>query len=182
MSHLVKFFALSIIIILGFAACTSSNVTYAKQLKDEQQLIADFIAREKIQVVTTMPTTYPWPDKLYYKSYSGLYFHLKNQGDITSTDSVELNDLVSMRYIQYTLTTNPDTTRYMNTLDRPYPTTFNFYDATQTAACKGWQEAISYMKYSNSEAKLIVFSKLGFQADETSVTPYGYDIDIKIRK
>lgn len=160
-------------------ACTDQS-TYADELKAEKALIADFISRNGITVVETKPTTVPYPDKVYYKTSSGLYIHIKSVD--TSVDTVATNDLVIFRYMQYTLGTNPDTISYMNTVDSPFPVTFYFNDLTQDQACTGWHEAISLMVYDNAEANIIVPSKLGFSTDEKIVVPYGYDIRIKIRK
>lgn len=171
----------------GLSSCVN-EVTYADQLKSEKKLIASFLSRNKIKVVTKMPTTFPWPDNVYYKSSSGLYFRLEEQGDkynvdgTKSKDSVTTNDLVINRYIKYTLNTVSDTSYYQNTVDYPFPISFYYNDASQTSACDGWHEAVKYMQYNNSAAKIIVYSKLGFSNDESSVIPYGYDMRIKIRK
>jgi hypothetical protein len=156
-------------------------MTYAEELKAEQKLIADFISRQKIKLVTTMPTTFPWPDNVYYKSKTGLYYRLTNQGDITSQDSVESGDKVVPRYIQYTLeASNPDTISNMNTIDSPYTSSFSYLNTDE--ACLGWHEAVGYMKKNNAEAKIIVYSKLGFSGYADPATPIGYDIKIKIQK
>jgi hypothetical protein len=162
-------------------ACKDEGMTYAEELKAEKELIADFISRQDIQVVTTLPTTFPWPDRVFYKSKTGLYFRLTNEGDIASEDSVETGDLVVPRYIQYTLTANnSDTISNMNTIDSPYPSSFVYLNTAQ--ACMGWHEAVGYMKKNNSEAKIIVYSKLGFSGYADPATPIGYDIKIRIQK
>lgn len=163
----------------GFTSC-QENITYAEQLKTEQTVIADYLSRMGIEVVTTLPTEYPWPEGTYYKSKTGLYFHLVNQGDTSSSYFLETGDKVVPRFIQYTLTEKPDTLFNWTTIDFPYTTDFNYLDYTQV--CYGWHEAASYMKYNNSEAKVIVYSKLGFSQYQNSVTPVGYDLKIRIQK
>ncbi|MBP6609859.1 MAG: DUF4827 family protein [Paludibacter sp.] len=170
-----------------FIVSCSNDKTYADQLKEEQSLIKNFIARQKIKVVTKMPNVIPFPDNVYYKTASGLYIRLENQGDKyldgkLNADSAESGDRISFRYIQYTLSSNPDTISHKNTADGAFPTTFYFNDLTDKRACEGWQEAVSMMKFHNAEAKLIVFSKLGFETDEKYVIPYGYDISMTIKK
>jgi len=167
----------------------SNDKTYADQLKDEQKLIKSFIARQKIQVVTKMPDKIPFPENVYYKTSTGLYIRLESEGDKyingilnPNLDSAETNDRISFRYIQYTLNTTPDTISYNNTAESPFPATFYFNDLTDKNACAGWQEAVTLMKYHNAEAKIIVYSKLGFETDENYVIPYGYDISMTIRK
>lgn len=172
-------FGLTLALVAGLSSCNNTT-TYAQQLDDEQALIQDFIDRHNIQIVSVMPTEYPWPDNVYFKSGSGLYFRLTNQGDTSSTYYLEENDKVVPRFIQYTLTAKPDTLSNMSTIDFPYTTDFNYLDYTQV--CTGWHEAVSYMKYNNSEAKMIVFSKLGFSDNKNNVVPMGYDMTIRIRK
>ena len=167
--------------LLTATACKDEDLTYAEELKAERELIADFISRKNIKVVTTMPTEFPWDDNVYYKSKTGLYYRLTNRGDIASQDSVETGDLVVPRYIQYTLVAdNPDTISNMNTIDSPYPSSFVYLNTDQ--ACLGWHEAVGYMKKNNSEAKIIVYSKLGFSGYADPATPIGYDIKIRIQK
>lgn len=187
MKLLPKLILIALIAITGLSSCVD-EVTYADQLKSEKKLIADFIKRNNITVVNKMPATFPWPQNVYYKSSTGLYFRLEEQGDkytstgAISTDTVVTNDQIINRYKRYTLNTVADTSYYENTVDYPFPVTFYYNDASQTSACDGWHEAVKYMKYNNSAAKIIVYSKLGFSDDESSVTPYGYDMRIKIRK
>lgn len=180
MKLLFKLLLVIISFSIVFTACINDE-TYADQLKAEKILISDFIARQKITVVETEPKTVPYPKDVYYKTSTGLYINITNAGDVTP-DSVEVNDLVVFRYMKYTLQTDADTASYINTVDNKFPVTFNFYDLTQTQSCAGWHEAVSYMKHNNSEAKIIVYSKLGKSDDQSAVIPYGYDIRIKVRK
>jgi hypothetical protein len=171
---------------LFFISC-NNDATYADQLKDEQKQIKSFIARQNIKVVTKMPNKIPFDENVYYKTSSGLYIRLEKEGDKyingkLNPDSAETNDRISFRYIQYTLENVADTTYYQSTADIAFPQTFYFNDLLDKSACAGWQEAVKYMKYNNAEAKIIVYSKLGFDSDENSVTPYGYDISMTIKK
>ena len=174
-----------LLIILFFStvlvSCKDSAPTYAKQLKDEKQLIADYIKRNNIKVVTEKPTNFPWGENVYLLTKSGLYIHLVSEGDKTNLgDTLVRNDLVIPRFYQYTLNVKSDTISNWNTIDYPFPTTFNYLDNSQV--CVGWHEAVSYMKRNNSQAKFILFSKIGFPATGDEVTPYGYDMIIKIQK
>jgi hypothetical protein len=49
-------------------------------------------------------------------------------------------------------------------------------------ACTGWQVALKYMKYTDSQCKIICPSKMGFSEENSAVTPYGYDLKIKIKR
>ncbi len=162
---------------LAFTSCKDDNVTFAEELAAEQDLIADFVKRQGIKVVNTMPTT--WTDeKVYFKSPTGLYFRLTEPGD--STTKAAMGDLVVPRYIQYTLTEKPDTVWHLSTIDFELPNKFNYLDYTQV--CTGWHEAVGYMKNHNSAASIIVFSRIGFSQYSRPATPIGYDLKIKIQK
>jgi hypothetical protein len=167
----------------------SNDVTYADQLKAEKELIKDYIKRNNIKVVSEMPTTFPWPDNVYYKSTTGLYFRLTNQGDsIFDGDTIRAQDgdVIVTRYIQYTLDTESDTISSWTTLEYAFPTTFDYLsdpdDWADSDACAGWMEVVSYMKYMNAEAKVIVPSKIGFSTYTDDVIPMGYDMKIKIQR
>ena len=168
------------------ASSCSNTETYAQLLNDEQNLIKAYIKRNNIEVVSTFPTDTPWvkDGKVVYVLIpkSGLYFHLINPGDgyKTDSDTIVINNTVVPRFKQYTLNIVSDTISNWNTIDYPYTSNFIYGDLTQS--CKGFQEAVSYMKRNNSEAKLIVPSTIGFQADLMSVTPMGYDLKIKFQK
>ncbi len=172
---------LLLVVITAVLSSCSDNVTYAEQLKAEKELIADYIKRNNIKVVSEFPTKFPWDENVYVLTKSGMYFHLVSQGDMTEgADTLAKNDLVVPRFYQITLNTDPVTISNWNTVDYPYPTTFNYNDLTQ--ACAGWHEAVSYMKRNNSRALFILHSKIGFTATDNSVVPYLYDMKIKIQK
>lgn len=179
-----KIFPIIISVFISALLLTSCDdrTTYAEQLKAERLLIEDYIKRNNIQVITEFPKGKDsWPANVYVKTSSGLYYHLSNPGDTSANaDTLESYDQVSVRYLQYTLSTNPDTVFSWNTIDSPYPTTFNFQDYNK--ANTAWHEALSYMKYNESQAKILVPSKLGFQSNMQSVIPYGYDLKIQFQK
>jgi sulfur carrier protein ThiS len=166
------------------ASSCSSTETYAQLLDDEQALIHGFIVRNNIQIVSTFPTDTPWVKNgkdIYVLTASGLYYHLINPGvSLTPDDTLKLTYTVVPRFKQYTLGLPSDSISNWNTMDYPYPSDFTYGDLTQS--CKGFQEAVSYMKRNYSEAKIIVPSKIGFNADMMSVTPYGYDLKILYQK
>lgn len=174
------FFLISITLLSSIiiSSC-SSTPTYAELLNSEKVVIAAYIKDQKINVIKKLPTNNIWGANDYYLSDTGLYFHLISPG--VGTDSVELGNTVVPRYKQYTLTAVSDTISNWSTIDSPYPVSFT-YGLTTASSCVAFQEAATYMKHNESEAKIIVPSKLGFNADMLSVTPYGYDIKIQFRK
>jgi len=167
-----------------FASSCSSTKTYAQLLDEEKTLIDGFIKRNNILVVSTFPTDGSWVKNgrdIYLLTSSGLYFHMVNPGDLTNKiDTLVLKDIVVPRFKQYSLGVVSDTISNWSTIDYPYPETFVYGDLT--VSCKAFHEAAYYMKRNETEAKIIVPSKIGFNTDMMSVTPYGYDLKIKIQK
>lgn len=180
MKQFTYLISLFFIVTLILTSCDDKK-TYAELLKDERVTIADFIKRNNIQVVSEFPTANAWGENIYVKTTSGLYYRLINEGENSANaDTVETNDMLAVRYIQYTLTEKSDSVFSWNTIDSPYPTTFNYRDYSQS--CAAWHEAVSYMKYNESEAIIIVPSKIGFQTNMISVTPLAYRLRIQFQK
>lgn len=167
-----------------FASSCSSTPTYAQLLDDEQALIHGFVVRNNIQLVSTFPADSIWMKngkEIYAETSSGLYFHMVNYGDsLKSVDTLLLNNTVVPRFLQYTLGVPADTISNWTTVDYPYPSDFVYGDLTQS--CKAFQEAASYLKRNGAECKIIVPSKIGFNADMMAVIPRGYDLKIKFQR
>jgi len=170
---------LTILASLVISSCSNTK-TYAEQLNDEKILVADYIKRNNIIVLSEFPKDSVFAKNEYVLTQSGLYFRFENRGNLTDTVFLQLKDVVVPRYKQYTLGLASDTISNWSTIDFPYPSTFVYGDLTQS--CKAFHEAASYMRRNETEAKLIVPSKLGFNENLTSVTPMGYDLKIKIQK
>lgn len=178
------FVAIAAAVLCGtFIGCKQNS--YAQSLKDEKKLIADFIAREHINIIYEEPKDGKWGEKDYLDlsslGYDNFYFHLDKQGDTTAA-AVKTGDMIVFRYRRYTLDVNADTVSYWTTAQNGYPLEFS-YQTDYNTACLGWHYAVRYMKYSGAEAKIINPSKLGFaNAEGSTVTPYGYDMKITIRR
>lgn len=162
-----------------FTSC-SSTPTYAELLSSEKVQIADYIKRENINVLSSFPKDSIWKKNDYVLTSSGLYFHMVSYGILSDSVSLEVGNTVVPRYKQYSLAVGSDTISNWSTVDFAYPSTFVYGNYSQS--CVAFQEAASYMNRNESVAKIIVPSKLGFNADMLSVTPYGYDLRIKIQK
>lgn len=161
------------------AGCKNKNV-YKDLLKEEEQLIESYIKRNSITVVDEMPEE--WGTNVYWKvpDYDNFYFHLVAPGD-TAQREVANNDIVLLRCKQYGLEAYNDTIYNWTTLDSPEPIKLQYMVASSNS-CTGWQLAIKYMKHTGAECKIICPSKLGFEEANSSVTPYGYDLKIKIKR
>lgn len=178
MKRLVTYVLMGVGMLLGCMSCTSENA-YSTQLKKEKKLIEEYIKRNNITIIYEAPAYDAWKENEYLELDDYCYFHLTVPGD-TTTDEIELGDDVLLRYKRYTLTDPGDTLSYWTSNDASHPIQFQF-GITGSSSCTGWQEALVPMKYSGAEGKLICPSKLGFSSDAKSVTPYGYDMKIKIK-
>ncbi|NDV47556.1 DUF4827 family protein [Paludibacter sp. 221] len=175
MKRIIYAFSLVISVLVLFSSCDKSQRTYAAELKAEKLLIEDYIKRNEIKVVDEMPSddAFLQDENLYYKSTSGLYYRLEKPG--VGTDTVDYKVKIQAKYYEYTLTVPADTSNYWDTSVYPYP-----YEFLLSGTNIGFREAITYMKKSRAEAKLIIPSKLGLNS--SVVTPYGYKIQIQFRK
>ena len=162
-----------------FSACNRSNA-YSELLKAERKLIETYIQQQGITVVLEEPTE--WQENVYWQipDYDNFYFHLVEQGDTTQAE-IEAQETVLLRFKRYTLADYADTLYNWTTQDSPEPIKFQ-YMINSDYSCTGWQTAVKYMKYPGAQCKIICPSKLGFSEENTSVTPYGYDLKIKIKR
>ncbi len=168
-----------LVVALSSVACVSSN-SYAKALEAEKELVADYIKREKINILHEIPEDGKWGEKDYVEIDDYLYFHLSYVGDTASNDSVEVGMGINLRYRRYTLDVYADTVSYWSVIEAPTPIEFT-YGTSSSNTCSGWLKALPYMKYNNSEAKIICPSKMGFSEEQSTVTPYGYDLKLQLR-
>lgn len=168
--------------VAGILSGCNAN-SYANDLKSEKALIIEYLKRNNITIISDDPGRGNWRENDYLEIADYLYFHLIDAGD-TEGDSVKSGDQINMRYLKYTLDVPADTIRYWTTNDAPTPITFTYGQSAYTGSsyCSAWQYAIGYMKFSNSTAKIICPSKLGFDEEQETVTPYGYDLKIQIVK
>ena len=173
-----------------------SQNTYSRLRDKEDKLIANYISRNGLNILKEEPADdYVWGEKDYLKvpGYDNYYFHLIERGDSIRIDSVspgefdtidltiEANALIVLRYKQFELTENADTISYWTTLDQAYPYEFHFRNLADCEAV-GWHLAVQYMKYPDSQCAIIQPSKLGFSAEQNTVTPYGYIMKIKVKQ
>ena len=160
--------------------------TYSKQIQQENKIIDNYITREGIHILSEEPALkhgQSWGAKDYValEGYDHLYFHLSSPVD-TLAKKISAGDHVNLRYIKYGLGTYSDTVSRWTTDDAGEPIDLVVGDYSDTESCVGWHLAIIHMGYSGAECKIICPSTAGFSADNSSVTPYGYDIKITKRK
>ena len=162
-------------IVLLVAYGCNSNI-YSEQLKKERKLIESYIARHGLIIVDTLPAADQWEENIYYRVPEGdnCYFHMVALGDTTFPE-IEKEDEVLLRFKRYTLDEYPDTLSNWGTMDSADPIKLEYMVNSETS-CTGWQVALKYMKYPYSQCKIIVPSKMGFREENSTVTPYGYEL------
>lgn len=171
--------AITLITASILASC-NDNTTYAQELKVEQSLIDNYIKRNEINVLKQEPdSNYVWNENDYWLTSTGLYYHQVSKG---AGAPLKTSDIVVPRYIQYTLDEDPVTVSHWSTSDDEYTTNFVYGSGSYTSVCTAFNEAASYMKRNDSEAKIIVHSKIGFTINQRPATPMGYTLKIKIQK
>ena len=172
-----------------------SNNTYSHLRDVEDRLIANYIARNNLNILKEEPADDVWGEKDYYKvpGYDNFYFHLIERGDSVYIDTltggepdtidrtIQINDLIVLRYKRFDLTENPDTLSSWTTLDQGHPYEFHYMNTSDCEAV-GWHLAVKYMKYPDSQCQIIQPSNQGFSDEQNSVTPYGYILKIKVKQ
>ena len=181
---------------LAMIAISCNNNTYSRLRAQEDKLIANYISRNNLEIVTTEPSDdHVWAENEYYKvaGVDNFYFHLISRGDSVRYDTISAtridtvdqkiiaNDLIVARYKRFGLTENADTLSYWTTLDQAYPTEFHYLNTVE-CECMAWHYAVKLMKYPDSQCEIIVPSKLGFSDDQSTVTPYVYILKIKVKQ
>ncbi len=169
-------FMLSTILFL-FSGC-NDRVSYSELQDREQNQIKDYFDRNDIEVVKVMPKTEEWKDNIYYKSESGLYFHLISVGDTTM--QIKNNSIVSIRFILRKIDEqNKLLIRHWEPQDFLIPEKLKIKDLSYNPNFGiGIQEALGYMKNYQSEAIVIVESALNTTHYKNSVTPVKYRLKI----
>ncbi len=173
-----------LLVFVALAACKGN--TYSKQIRQEAKEIDNYISRHNINILKEEPKLghgERWAEKDYIalEGYDHLYFHLSSPID-TNAAKITAGDNINLRYRKYGLGTYTDTVSTWTTDDAGEPIDLVVGDYANTESCMGWHIAILHMGYSGAEGKIICPSTAGFSDDNSSVTPYGYDIKISKRK
>ncbi len=172
-----KLFILTIVL-LALYSCGSDTVSYSELQDKEQKNIKEYIKRNKIKIVKEMPQVDKWAENLYYKSESGLYFHLISKGD--TTIQVKNNSIISIRFLLSKIDKNNTLLiRNWDPQDFSTPEKLKISDLSYNPSFGiGVQEALRYMKNKQSEAIIIVESALNTNSYKNSVTPVKYQLKI----
>ncbi|MDD3405393.1 MAG: DUF4827 family protein [Paludibacteraceae bacterium] len=160
---------------LLLASCESS-ISYSKLLEQEEKLIESYIARQGIEVLETFPADSVFQSNQYYHYPDGIYIQLISKGEGEEATS---GRAIVVRFKQSTLDEYPTEESYWTTMDKPYPVEVTY--GSTTNSCDGWQQALEVMKRTESHAKFIVPSKIGFDEAAQAVTPLLYEMKIKLK-
>lgn len=194
MKQLLLLFFILLAVGFSFQACDDTK-TYAEMLEEEDDAIADFINKEGIKVISQ--TEFFDNDSVtdvekneFVQLSSGVYMQIVDKGSDNPADTVKNNDLVLVRFMEYSLL-DKDTT--LSNLTLPYLVDEFKYTASSssiagifiqglmymaygyTAVPAGWLVPLPYVR-DKAHVRLIVPSKMGHQSAMQYVYPYYYDI------
>lgn len=194
MKKLLLLFFILLAVGFSFQACDDTK-TYAEMLEEEDNAIADFINKEGIKVISQ--TEFFDNDSVtdvekneFVQLSSGVYMQIVDKGSDNPADTVKNNDLVLVRFMEYSLL-DKDTT--LSNLTLPYLVDEFKYTASSssiagifiqglmymaygyTAVPAGWLVPLPYVR-DKAHVRLIVPSKMGHQSAMQYVYPYYYDI------
>ena len=194
MKKLLLLFFILLAVGFSFQACDDTK-TYAEMLEEEDDAIADFINKEGIKVISQ--TEFFDNDSVtdvekneFVQLSSGVYMQIVDKGSDNPADTVKNNDLVLVRFMEYSLL-DKDTT--LSNLTLPYLVDEFKYTASSssiagifiqglmymaygyTAVPAGWLVPLPYVR-DKAHVRLIVPSKMGHQSAMQYVYPYSYDI------
>ncbi len=170
----------SLFFVTMMVSCDDTN-SYAAKSAKEKALIADFIKRNNINVLSQIPIDGNWKDNDYLLTTSGLYYH--QVSPITNGDSIAITSksLFYPRYVESTLD-NPQKVEasHWTVTDDPNPLSFQL--GIDTINMAAFHIAARLMKYNDAEAIIIVPSKIGFKNSMAYSIPYQYRIKIKFTR
>lgn len=194
MKKLLLLFFILLAVGFSFQACDDTK-TYAEMLEEEDDAIADFINKEGIKVISQ--TEFFDNDSVtdvekneFVQLSSGVYMQIVDKGSDNPADTVKNNDLVLVRFMEYSLL-DKDTT--LSNLTLPYLVDEFKYTVSSssiagifiqglmymaygyTAVPAGWLVPLPYVR-DKAHVRLIVPSKMGHQSAMQYVYPYYYDI------
>ncbi len=163
-------------LVVSLIACESTR-NYSKQLESERKKIDAWFARNGYSLETNCPADSAFIVGQWYRLESdGICFCIDSIGD--TARCVKSGDQLNIRYKQSLLDQNALVISYWTTQDSPRPLTVT--KGSSSNSCTGWDDAFGLMRYSGTEAQVIVPSKLGFSDATTAVEPYYYKLSMEI--
>ena len=148
-----------------FYSCDDTK-TYAEQLAEERASINTFMKTRGYTVTSVIPTAVPWPDKVFYKTKSGMYVHVIDTGTYF-VDTIPDNTPINVRYTEFSM---DDDTTYSNMTspEQPFVILYNnISSSTNFGDCLAWHEALDYVG-ERGHVLIIVPADIGFSYYTTS--------------
>ncbi len=161
---------------VALSACESTR-NYSKQLESERKKIDAWFARNGYSLQTECPADSAFVVGQWYRLASdGICFCIDSVGN--REHRVKSGDQLNVRYKQSTLDAGALVISYWTTQDssNPLPVT----KGSTLNSCTGWDNAFDMMRFSGTEAQVIVPSKLGFSDAVSAVEPYYYKLKMEI--
>ena len=193
MKKLTLFFMSLLFCSIAFQACDNTK-TYAEMLDDEKKAISEFIKDHNIKVISQSEfykndSTTDTLKNEYVQLASGVYMQIVDKGSKMPSDTVKKNDLVLVRFMEYSIFDKDTTLTYIN--DPQLPDEFKYtvtsssiagiftagymYNYYGTSVPAGWLVPLTYVR-DKAHVRLIVPSKMGQKNAMQAVYPYFYDI------
>lgn len=157
----INLFIITGLLLLTATACQKQFKSFSTLQDEEDALIENYIKENNLEIVTSMPEEDVWADNLYYKTPSGLYFHMIKKGEVEG-DTIKNGSNVGFRFIEYELD-KKQTVRFRNweVRDFEFPSMMLYGSNSAIADFgAGFYEGIGLMKYRYAEAKIIIPSDL----------------------
>ena len=155
---------------LAFSSC--GNGDYEKLLDAESAQINAYINRNGIKVISSYPADSVWQDGGYYKTKSGIYIHVDDLGD--TSDTIVPNMNIQASYLKKTLDVDPEVVA--DYTKDPHEIVYG----ASSDASTGMLEAIGIMRCHGAKATFILPSRIANSVDMNAVTPYLYEMTIKL--
>ena len=175
---------LTLLVLLLPAVSCSDYKTYAEQLEEMEENIADFMDTHGYLLTETEPTQVPWNDPdgnpLFYLTESGLYVHVIDTGKSSGTKE---RQVVEVRYRE--IDVEGDSVTYSNF--GPYLPVEICKDIVNTGSsssyywgdCEAWHEALDYVG-DGGHVEIIAPSDLGMPVYANSSTKlYAFFYELK---
>ncbi len=193
MKKLTLFFMSLLFCSIAFQACDNTK-TYAEMLDDEKKAISEFIKDHNIKVISQSEfykndSTTDTLKNEYVQLTSGVYMQIVDKGSKIPSDTVKKNDLVLVRFMEYSIFDKDTTLTNIN--DPQLPDEFKYtvtsssiagiftagymYNYYGTSVPAGWLVPLTYVR-DKAHVRLIIPSKMGHSSAMQAVYPYFYDI------
>lgn len=193
MKKLTLFFMSLLFCSIAFQACDNTK-TYAEMLDDEKKAISEFIKDHNIKVISQSEfykndSTTDTLKNEYVQLASGVYMQIVDKGSKIPSDTVKKNDLILVRFMEYSIMGKDTTLTNIN--DPQLPDEFKYtvtsssiagiftagymYNYYGTSVPAGWLVPLTYVR-DKAHVRLIVPSKMGHSSAMQAVYPYFYDI------